>query len=203
MLGMGTAQTKVSGYSPAENEEPGPAKRRLGLGASQIFGTRVYTPGGCVTIMITPCSLSISYPQHGDGRRVTSLTITDDISGAQVVDLEIDITQWALALTSLASRPATMEFRDAAFGRISEHKEELVPDLGALAPFCVDGWKPRQGDYGNNHCYVSKGEKRFCRVIFHRYVEPTPGALTERYKRINESRALDGLPALSVPEAGV
>lgn len=165
--------------------------------------------GVAVISRAAPCQLSIGYPQRGGQRRV-KIEIEDSISGTRIVALEIDLTQWALALTALQARPAMMEFRPDAFGKIPELKIEHVPIKGrayaigpdeakaACAQFCVDGWKPRLSDYGNLHRRSNGGYS----VLFYRYVDPTPETLAERYKRFNESLELEGLPPVEVPKGG-
>lgn len=142
----------------------------------------------------TPAYLSVSYPQ-GSGQRTASLTIEDAISGATIVDLEIDISQWALALTSLQARPCRIDFRPKNFGLLSEHKEEFVPvpegasyncrehEDEALAPFEVDGWSARRGDYGNHHRgSLGTGFS----VTFSRFVKPTEEKLKARLAKFAE-----------------
>lgn len=148
----------------------------------------------------TPAYLSVSYPQNGNGKRTASLTIEDAISGTIIVELEIDITQWALALTSLMSRPCHIDFRPQSFGKIRECKTEIVPipegneGFGAedrkaraeiaVKPFEVDGWRAHSGDFGNHH--RSAGYGKGYRVGFTRFVPATEEKYKERLENFKE-----------------
>lgn len=63
-----------------------------------------------------------------------------------------------------------------------ENKTEMVPvppygqrqdgwQDQALAPFCVDGWWPRQGDITNHHCSFSANGQDYQQVVFFRNVQ--------------------------------
>lgn len=73
-------------------------------------------------------------------------------------------------------------------GRRAENKQEFVPILGdvdwderdeqrekSLAPFCVDGWHPRGGDFGNPHCWGKMDGVEGYYVVFFRNVQDDDG----------------------------
>lgn len=115
---------------------------------------------------------------HGDYMNVT---IVDESSGIQFVDVQVDIKTFMDVLTGLARQPCEFELRQPEFvGMVKEMKSELVPkpewhatekDLdGILASFEVDGWTATRENIKNHHNY--RGDK--VQVNFYRYVAPTP-----------------------------
>lgn len=160
--------------------------------------------------MKTPCYLSIGWVHSPNNERNARITIADAISGCHVAEVDIDARQFALALSTLAHRPAMLEFRPAAFGQVFETKEELVRDLRpdpkaeekATKPFRRGGWEPRHGDYGNHHRWfhdTATGEA-FYRVTFYRSKRPSRAEMMARCDRFNESLKLEGLPPIPVPK---
>lgn len=115
---------------------------------------------------------------HGD---YMNITIVDESSRVQFVDVQVDIKTFMDVLTGLARQPCEFELRQSELvGMIKEYKSLLVPkpewnaseeDIDEiLAPFEVDGWTATRENIENHHNY--RGDK--VQVSFHRFVEPTP-----------------------------
>ncbi len=127
--------------------------------------------------------LSISRPTYGDGRKLINITLVDEISGSEFLDLEIPTQQFAECLTGLSRVECEFEYRPDRVGLRYEHKTERVPFLypfgvneedrdkaakAACEPFETDGWA---GDW--KECL--NGHKRgggHATVIFRRWVQP-------------------------------
>jgi hypothetical protein len=80
--------------------------------------------------MKLPMKLSISRPSYGDGRRKINLTIQDDASRVQFVDLEINLEHMMEALTGLSHCPCEVEVRGLAYvgkTKVTERREIVCP----------------------------------------------------------------------------
>lgn len=108
--------------------------------------------------------LSISRPSYGDGREEIVIKILDDAAGDDILHIHIPLDNFAKALTGQGRLDCMVDTSYEQLrhvGTILETKTVFVPgeygdDKGqALAPFCVYGWKPCHGDFGNHHCSVN------------------------------------------------
>lgn len=118
---------------------------------------------------------------HGNKEPYTGITITliDELSGCQCVEIEISPEQLGLAVTG-SQQDCEFQWRPQNVGMKSEHKTETVPFDGtredrkaqekAVAPFEVDGWKCSDFSSLYNH-HRNVGGKNY-RVGFTRYVQP-------------------------------
>lgn len=119
-----------------------------------------------------PGRITITRPSHGnrDGNYI-SITIVDESSRARMIEVEIPVAEFALALTGLSEQCCS--FAPGAFeiaGWTREHKRVDVPDnhsrrwlkyedkreaaREAVAPFEIDGWECNYlEDFGNMHRY--------------------------------------------------
>lgn len=77
-----------------------------------------------------PMQLSISRPQYGNGKRKINITIQDEASGIQFVDLEIELEHMMEALTGLHGCPCEVEVRglgNVGKKRVIERREIICP----------------------------------------------------------------------------
>jgi hypothetical protein len=121
------------------------------------------------------------------GKRIDTIHIEleDAVSGLRMFDIELDMENFAQAVTGLSCIPCS--FKLGAVDKVGmkrEVKEETVPimreknvreDPEAWAefnckPFMVDGWKPRAGDFGNWHRRVTVSDTEAYTVTFIRFV---------------------------------
>lgn len=143
----------------------------------------------------TPTKISFSRPS-GNGCDYIQMEFEDAVSGTILAQVRIKYAAFATAITGLSgvdceTRVLGMKY----FGKKRETKTVFVPDIGgnwwenrsenskkAVAPFEIDGWMARTGDYGNQHRYTKKkiegpieaAESGF-NVIFFRYVDAETG----------------------------
>lgn len=133
--------------------------------------------------------LTISRPSNGSGRRYITIRIHDELSGTEVIDLEIGLEEFAEAVTGMGYVPCEFELQAEFAGKKREIKRVLVecgeswleakrtPARQAeyvaqkFAPYEVDGWIGSQYDYFNFH--NKNGD--FMNVSFTRYVDPEDG----------------------------
>ena len=126
--------------------------------------------------------LTISSPRsssRADGW--VSITLVDESSGREILEVDLEYDEFGKALTGLSYRPCEFEVSSLdLIGKNLETKEEIITynrdfdrknDLPArkkaLKPFEVDGWQGSPDDLGNWH--NSKGNGQW-RVGFRRYV---------------------------------
>lgn len=113
---------------------------------------------------------------HGD---YMNITIVDENSGVEFVDVQVDIKTFMDVLTGLARQPCEFELRlPELVGMVKEGKSELVQKPGwnatdeeideILIPFEVNGWRAARDNIKNHHNY--RGDK--VQVSFSRYVAP-------------------------------
>ena len=139
---------------------------------------------------IAPGKMTISCPMGGNGPDVISISLTDESSGCQVVDIRVDPAVFTMAITGCGSQPVTCRWTGGVnhIGKISEHKTEKVwvPDASrkdreqevaeALAPYEVDGWKGRTSDATNPHRWIPTPDGildgHHVLVLFVRLIEP-------------------------------
>jgi hypothetical protein len=128
----------------------------------------------------------------GAGGHSFELRMCDVTSGALVVSVSLTPEQWALGLSGChLPEVKAIVGPGHLFGLSAERKtEQVAMDDGqtqehALALFCVDGWRPRDGDLGNHH----RARGRLYSVSFSRHVYPdgtpvtddSPDVLRERF----------------------
>mgnify|MGYP000175574113 FL=1 len=137
-----------------------------------------------------PTKISITRPSGG-GADYVQLEIEDATSGSILFQTRVPLAEFTEAITGLSSRPCeTMALGVKYFGMKLETKVQVVPKIEddglwknrgqtekkAVAPFEVDGWKARQGDYGNHHRSIkTAGTDAAYNVNFYRYVNPETG----------------------------
>lgn len=155
--------------------------------------------------MKLPASLTISRPQGGPDDGMVKIAIYDSVSNCQVCELTIEPAAFCDMLTGSARQPCEATWRPQGIGKKTELKSVHVPRIErrgtesreetgrrAIAPFEVDGWTARYGDYGNMHRFSHKGSGgtgEGYSVTFTRLVELTPEALEAEANRIRAERA--------------
>jgi len=123
--------------------------------------------------------IRIGRPHTGgadEPERPIRIEITDSISGVRFCTAHLSPAEFAGILTG-TNEECALELYLSKVGMREESKEVFVPvvlskDIGvtqaSLAPFEVDGWKARRGDFGNHH----RGSyKEGFRVVFCRHVK--------------------------------
>jgi len=132
--------------------------------------------------------IRIGQPHTGgadEPERPIRIEITDSTSGVRFCTVHLSPAEFAGILTG-TNEECALELYLSTVGMQLESKDVFVPvvlsetidDFSAdtrkliaeasLAPFEVDGWKARPGDFGNHH--RGSYEKGF-RVVFHRHVK--------------------------------
>lgn len=129
---------------------------------------------GALTIAKTRCS---------DGRKFISIEVTDKTSSSMILDVEVELSDFADAITGLGYAPCNIEYYDQSnIGKVCEHKIEhivcVLPIVdkekrellieNILKPYEVDGWKANTSNLGNFHNKVGDGYN----VSFFRFVDP-------------------------------
>lgn len=126
-------------------------------------------------------SITISRVSSTHGDPYIQVSIQDETSRHQFIELTMSMEAFAMALTGMGAQPLMFDLRGVDYvGKRREFKNELVPrppsteracqnDVAVivLAPFEKDGWVGRADDLWNHHKAV--GDKQ--RVLFTRYVE--------------------------------
>lgn len=153
----------------------------------------------------TPGTIALSFytsDRRACGKGV-SIAIEDQISGSRILEVDLSMMEFAQMMSGLMARPCWIEMMGQNFGKISEHKTEVIEtpenrgpykerDKWAakqLQPYEKDGWRGRADDLLNHHRDLGKGEKEGTRrhtVNFWRYVDPTPEMLEERMRYLRE-----------------
>lgn len=110
-----------------------------------------------------------------DPRKIT-IRVIDETSGVEFISIALSLEELALALTGLGNVDCAYSVQGLrTIGRKAESKEALVPyadahhtrhDPKALAALEVNGWKVRESDLKNHHCFLAKG----IRCVFFRHV---------------------------------
>lgn len=135
------------------------------------------------SIMSKKLKGKISLSRYTSNVRPDGVTISliDESSGVQCVEIEISIETLGYIITGLSHQECTFEWRPDFVGMIRENKTEIIPftatnyktrdqeSAAALAPYEVDGWKGSITDMTNGHCRTPSGQ----RVGFRRFV-PAP-----------------------------
>lgn len=123
--------------------------------------------------------LSINRITHSDRKGTIRITLTDEASSCQAVEIEIGLGEFADCLTGLGHVGCSFEWNDSGvIGSFHQHKEESIPypsfrrdDTEALttylAPYETDGWRARRGDVFNGH----RRSQGMVSVTFTRYVD--------------------------------
>lgn len=108
-------------------------------------------------------------------RDYVSITLKDDLSRCEVVEIKLSILEFGEALSGLALRPCEFEYSpETPVGKIRETKTELVTvpssdhARDAVAAFEIDGWIGYDADASNSRCRTADGRYR---VSFHRFVD--------------------------------
>lgn len=125
----------------------------------------------------------VSITRYTGGPKGSGITIslTDDLSGCECVEIKLPAQQFGDAVTGHSLTECEFEFRPLHVGMRAENKTEIVPfkpkysrnegeAKKALKPFEVDGWIGRLSDLRNHHCNV-QGQDAY-RVVFYRWVTP-------------------------------
>ena len=130
--------------------------------------------------------ISIGVPQCSNGRRFVCIQITDELSGCRVVEIEMELEAWALALASSYQDCIFDDIRSPCIGKRRErktvpikHPDEMSFDISdarlrkAVAPYEVDGWTGDIGCFRNHH--KRDRETRKYNVSFVRWVDVAGG----------------------------
>lgn len=129
-----------------------------------------------------PARVSIGRRTSNKNDDCIVITITDDISGARVCEVEMGLAEYAQCSTGLAYCHGVMKYFDTApVGKKHENKTERVAHKTKawfkLTPkekrtlikrYEVDGWVANMDDADNHHNWSGVNG---CRITFHRYVE--------------------------------
>jgi hypothetical protein len=130
--------------------------------------------------MKTKGNFSISRLSCSDGRSYIRINVTEEASRVQFLELEVELADFAKALTGLGYQECDLELRRLdLLGKQLEIKTEVVPRPKGwkvdesevkriLAPFEVDGWLGCTRDLCNHHNWVGQDKVS---VVFHRYVD--------------------------------
>lgn len=131
-------------------------------------------------------SISISRPQYSDGRKQIEITLIDERSACQAIEVHIGMEAFAEALTGLGRVACDFDFNNSGVvGMVYEHKTEIVPIPDSLyrdddkrvsevlSLFEKDGWEGCRSDVTNHHHHSRKGDQLFARVTFTRHVPAT------------------------------
>ena len=120
------------------------------------------------------------------GHKWINITVTDDKSGCQFLDLKMSLIAFAEAMTGSSDQDCEFELRTQNVGKRYEHKtmKILFPHGQsdskdrdnkaklAVHPYEIDGWMGDWKDLLNHHNW-RKGDIYVVR--FHRYVEEKDG----------------------------
>ena len=131
-----------------------------------------------------PLKLTISRPQCSDGRKYISINITDGVSGIQFLDAEIELADFAEALTGFSCTPMKGDLRGLEHigkTRVTEKREIVCPlrcyDRAELAAWLgdnaqEDGWivNTYLGSQGAVRSHASGGQT--LRYSVTKYVDP-------------------------------
>lgn len=118
------------------------------------------------------------WTSSGDPHTGITITLNDETSGTQCVEIHLTIEAFAIAITGGSHQKCEFEWRPGNVGKFAENKEEIVTVdwtekseakiRKALAPFEKDGWSARRSDVTNHHMRTEAGKQR---VTFFRFVE--------------------------------
>ncbi len=122
------------------------------------------------------------------------IEIIDKMSGCTIIETEIGLSDFAMAITGMGRTPSTSEFYfEAPIGKKHEIKTEKLSRLPVtnkftealtakelLAPYEVDGWVGRKHDLRNPNrwCKLEDGSPGIS-VTFERWVDPDTENLNE------------------------
>ena len=154
--------------------------------------------------------LTISRPSSFGGDDYISITVQDELSGSEIVEVRVGMAEFTRALTAFANQPCTVDIGAPEFaGSVRQHKMEAVRvrtrygntpeerkavEDEALLPFEVDGWTARRSDLSNSHRIVQWGHNgdpgfNTYSVTFTRSVRPEEGETIESL--IDQNRILN------------
>jgi hypothetical protein len=129
--------------------------------------------------------ITITRPSYSDSRRAISITMHDESSGTQFLDVEIGMAEFAEAITGMSRIPCEFQLFARNVGKIHEHKavsvfvpaqrHKTTPEIvrAAVAEHEVDGWMARDDDAKNGHRITSYADDGYhVNVTYDRFVEP-------------------------------
>jgi hypothetical protein len=126
--------------------------------------------------------MTITRPSYGDNKQRISITVTDNASHIQFLDLEMKLDDFACMMTGLAHVEAIGEARGLEnVGKTKESKElifELPNDTYSareVAPktcqnFADPGWTASPY-FNSQNSFFKKDDKQFARTHQYRFVE--------------------------------
>ncbi len=114
--------------------------------------------------------ITISRPTSSHAEPYVSITVIDELAGREAVSVEIELANFAEALTGLSRVPCKLEWNDSGvIGKIRETKTEPVFIPGkvyasnrdeiarnALANHETDGWTGSVSDATNHHRRIDR-----------------------------------------------
>ena len=115
--------------------------------------------------------------------------LQDEMSGCHVLEVSMELVDFAYAITGQGFQPCEVEYYDAPLGKKQEHKDEIIlvdwdeyTKIGRdekwaqkmIRAYEMDGWLGSTSDFFNHHHWgrITKDNKMSIRVGFVRYVDP-------------------------------
>lgn len=116
--------------------------------------------------------LTISAPQGGSQDPGVTISVTDDVSLTEALELNISREDLMRALMGHGNIRCQATWRTDKLGYKREHKTEEGVTEENVASFEVSGWVARRGDLRNGHrrSYDKKTGKSTYSVVFERWV---------------------------------
>lgn len=109
-------------------------------------------------------ALTISKYQGGQRGSGVTVSLRDNLSKCEIIDIDISVEEFAQALFGLGDRPCEFEARVKNLGKTRETKSERIkpPEIKdykrskeiaakALKPYEIDGWYGDEDDLLNHH----------------------------------------------------
>lgn len=126
--------------------------------------------------------LDIHHPHCSDGREIVTISVIDDASSCEVIEIEVLLETFAHALFGMSRQDCKFEIHPKNVGMVREVKDVMVPRPEGYekitreegeklaAEHLVDGWMLRDpSDFRNGHNW---GPFKTVRVGLIRYVKP-------------------------------
>lgn len=150
---------------------------------SPVVDIRLPRGKGAAVSNAQKCAVTISRWTGAEADGV-QIEIRDDASRTVLVQVSMDVHEFANALFALGHRPGTItHWYPNLMGMTCEGDEVDVPlpknqyatHAIDLKPYEVDGWICRADDANNSHRWFEKNGSLYARVRRHRYINPATG----------------------------